>query len=484
MSLAASADIDPPAPSFGARMRAHFWLKGVGTSLGMTIFFIAYFALLKNPLFPVTVVPPTWFDALVGFHPLALVPYVSLWLYISLVPAVIYSRRELWAFGFGCLGLGATGLAIFLFWPTTFVPPDIDWAAHPSVAFLKSADAAGNACPSLHVAFSVFTGLWFARLFPRLGLGRGAQLLNLAWAALIVHSTLATKQHLALDAWFGMVLGGWAAALNFLACPNAESAPISRLPLFAAAGVIKLGAVLLATSGVPLAICATLFVGAGLFVGVHCLFPGTQGLLRVVTRFAPSSPDAREVWLTIDDGPDPDDTPRLLDLLEKHDARATFFLIGALAEKHPALVAEIARRGHEVAHHTHSHATGLFWASTSGKLAQELDRPLAAFAAAGVPRPRLFRPPVGIKHLRLRPALAARDLVCVAWGIRSHDSFARDPETVAARVLRQLRPGAIILMHEGPFLRPTVRVEAVRLVLEGAAARGYRCVVPTTERLV
>jgi peptidoglycan/xylan/chitin deacetylase (PgdA/CDA1 family) len=207
--------------------------------------------------------------------------------------------------------------------------------------------------------------------------------------------------------------------------------------------------------------------------------PSSQRLCRVFTRF--DTPRA-EIWLTIDDGPDADDTPRILDLLDRHRARAAFFLIGARAAKHPELVAEILRRGHEIAHHTHTHPTRSFWCAGPGRVRAELDDGLAAIRAAGG-QPRWFRPPVGIKSLFLGPILKERALECVGWSVRSHDSILRDPERVVRRVLDRLHPGAIVLVHEGEPLDPRVRVRAIERLLEELAARKFACVLPERTQL-
>src|SRR5690606_38547336 len=131
-----------------------------------TLFFAAYFQLLHHPASPPTEIPTGWLDQLFGFHPLALLPYVALWPYVSLLPALLVERREMWGFAAGCAVLSIVGLGVFWLWPSSTPTPDIDWSAHPSIAFLKNADRSGNACPSLHAAFAVFTGLWFARLLP------------------------------------------------------------------------------------------------------------------------------------------------------------------------------------------------------------------------------------------------------------------------------------------------------------------------------
>jgi peptidoglycan/xylan/chitin deacetylase (PgdA/CDA1 family) len=224
---------------------------------------------------------------------------------------------------------------------------------------------------------------------------------------------------------------------------------------------------------------AVVFFGPDCWVLYHLLVPSAQGLCRNFTRFETDRP---EVWLTIDDGPDPDDTPRILDLLDKHQARATFFLIGRRARPHPELVAEIVRRGHEVGHHTDSHPAGSFWCASRTRLSRELDEATRTLAPLGPPL-RWFRPPVGIKHFLLPRALASRGLQCVTWTIRSGDCLSRRPETVQAKVVRQLRPGAIVLMHEGPSVPGALRLAALTLVLEALTERHYRCVIPAASQL-
>lgn len=226
-------------------------------------------------------------------------------------------------------------------------------------------------------------------------------------------------------------------------------------------------------------VAVALFIGPDALVLYHLFMPSAQGVGRVFTRFATPR---REVWLTIDDGPDPDDTPRLLDLLDRHEARATFFVIGERAARHPGLVSEILRRGHEIGHHTHTHPAGSFWCATPRRLQAELDRAAAALTAAGASL-RWFRAPAGIKHLGLETALQARGLTYVGWTIRSGDCRARRPEDVVAHVVSRLTPGAIILMHEGISVRPAVRIRAIALFLEACTAQNYRLVLPERTQL-
>lgn len=188
------------------RIIAHWLLKMLGTTAGITAFMWLYFLLLLNPQFPVTIMPLTPLDRWIGFEPWTLIPYASLWLYISLVPALLL-RAEFAPYLRAVALLSVAGLGIFLLFPTAVPAPAIDWTRYPTVQFLKSVDASGNACPSLHVAFSVLTAIWLNRLLRHVGAPRALPLANAGWCLLIVYSTLATKQHVAVDAATGALLG-------------------------------------------------------------------------------------------------------------------------------------------------------------------------------------------------------------------------------------------------------------------------------------
>jgi peptidoglycan/xylan/chitin deacetylase (PgdA/CDA1 family) len=113
---------------------------------------------------------------------------------------------------------------------------------------------------------------------------------------------------------------------------------------------------------------------------------------------------------------------------------------------------------------------------------RELDDALAVLRTAGV-RPQRFRPPVGIKNLFLRRALIARKLRCVGWTIRSGDCLGRRSEQVVNNVMKRIRPGAILLFHEGRSVPSKLRVEALAQTLEALGAQGFRCVIPRPEQL-
>lgn len=198
-------------------IRQYWWIKMLATPAAMAIFFVGYFWLLRHPLFPVTVMPLTQLDHWIAFQPWSIVLYASLWIYISLVPMLLQSWRELRPYLSAVVVLSLIGFVTFFFWPTAVPRPDIDWVRYPSVAFLKSVDASGNACPSLHVAFSVLTCLWLNRWLRQMQAPIGPRIINTAWCLAIVYSTMATKQHVVLDVAAGAALG-LAVAVPHLYC--------------------------------------------------------------------------------------------------------------------------------------------------------------------------------------------------------------------------------------------------------------------------
>lgn len=184
-----------------------FWFKSLGTMGFITVFFGAYFYLLRNPASPVTTMPLTAIDRLIGFEPLALPIYLSLWAYVSLPPMLMHTRRAIIEYGIWIGSLCLVSLLIFYFFPNAVPPAMIDWDRYHGMAFLKNMDAAGNACPSLHVATAVFSGFWMHWLLPQGRFHKAARLANAVWCIAIVYSTLATKQHVALDVLAGGALG-------------------------------------------------------------------------------------------------------------------------------------------------------------------------------------------------------------------------------------------------------------------------------------
>ena len=190
-----------------ARVRSNFALKAVGITAFMTIFFVAYFHLLNHPRYPVTSMPLTWVDTAIPFFAPALPIYASLWLYVSLAPTLIDDRRALIRYGWVIAAVLLTGLGCFLLWPTAVPPLATDWQGFPGAQILDGIDAAGNACPSMHVASAVFSGIWLQRVLREMRAPGWALHFNLLWGVAIVWSTMAIRQHVFLDVAGGLVLG-------------------------------------------------------------------------------------------------------------------------------------------------------------------------------------------------------------------------------------------------------------------------------------
>jgi hypothetical protein len=184
-----------------------YWLKSSGTAIIMYVFFAAYFHVLRHPAYPLTVMPLTVVDAWIPFYAPAMVIYASLWFYVPLAPALLLGLRELIAYGFWIVGLCASGLLIFYFWPTTLASHGIDRGNGWGFDILRGVDAAANACPSLHVATAAFSFYWFDRVLKEMNAGVQGRALNTLWFLAIAYSTMATKQHVFVDVMAGFVLG-------------------------------------------------------------------------------------------------------------------------------------------------------------------------------------------------------------------------------------------------------------------------------------
>jgi membrane-associated phospholipid phosphatase len=206
------------------RMGTFWWAKFIGTTLGMTAFFVAYFWLLYHPLFPVTIMPLTAVDRWIGFQPAALGLYVSLWFYVSFAPALLVEARLLWSYLAAAAVLSVVGLGIFLVWPTVVPAIALDDDAHRFFLALQKVDASGNACPSLHVAFAVFTAFWFERILRQMRAGRVVRVASVLWCVGILYSTIATRQHVALDVLAGAILGAVVALVHLRLTRSAAAA--------------------------------------------------------------------------------------------------------------------------------------------------------------------------------------------------------------------------------------------------------------------
>lgn len=165
-------------------------------------------------------------------------------------------------------------------------------------------------------------------------------------------------------------------------------------------------------------------------------------------RRLPTAASAGQVAITIDDGPDPDVTPRVLDVLEDAGARATFFCIGERVTANPGLSREILARGHRIENHSQRH---LHYFAFLGprRMKSEIERAQDAIGMVTGERPRFFRAPAGVRNPFLDGVLSDLDLHLVSWTRRGLDTVTQRSEVVFERLSRGLGPGDILLLHDG-----------------------------------
>ncbi|NOY00938.1 MAG: polysaccharide deacetylase family protein [Verrucomicrobia bacterium] len=207
------------------------------------------------------------------------------------------------------------------------------------------------------------------------------------------------------------------------------------------------------------------------------LKPSSQWLGPVVTSF---QTEKQEVWLTIDDGPDPEETPAVLDLLDRHQAKASFFMVGQQVKAHPDLARLILERGHNIGNHTMNHLEGRFWSLFRGRIEVEINDCSAIIKEVTGVRPQLFRAPVGHKPWPLDKVLQKLKLPLIGWTARGFDGVSKNSDQIVRRIQTHIAPGAIILLHEGRGTLP----DTLDKILLGLSDEAYRCVLPSPESFV
>lgn len=200
------------------------------------------------------------------------------------------------------------------------------------------------------------------------------------------------------------------------------------------------------------------------------LWPRSRWLGPNVTRLPEAAARRGEVALTIDDGPDPEVTPRVLDLLDQAGAKASFFCIADRVATHPALAREIVARGHEVQNHTASHRHSFSFLGPRA-YAAEVGRAQAIVESVVGRRPRFFRAPAGFRNPFLGPVLPRLGLTLVSWTRRGFDTREADAARVLARLTRGLAGGDILLLHDGHVRRAASGEPVVLQVLPALLAR-------------
>lgn len=221
--------------------------------------------------------------------------------------------------------------------------------------------------------------------------------------------------------------------------------------------------------GIILLVCLTLIVVVHIFLVWASADVGSN---IYVDAYCKAKCDERYVALTFDDGPDVKNSAKVLDVLKRHNIRATFFLWGERVEREPQLVARMVAEGHIVANHTQSH-TAAFTIGNRARVEEEIKRCSdAIYRVAGV-RPLLFRPPFGVTTPLIGRVIKDMELKVIGWSVRSYDTLhRRTRKSVVDGVMRKIHPGAIILLHD----RCNNVDELLEMLIKEGTERGYRFV--------
>jgi peptidoglycan/xylan/chitin deacetylase (PgdA/CDA1 family) len=220
-----------------------------------------------------------------------------------------------------------------------------------------------------------------------------------------------------------------------------------------------------------------------LLLSAAVLWPKGSLLGSNVIRLPTSAIRRSEISLTFDDGPDPLVTPKVLDLLDRYQAKASFFCIAEKAAAFPEIVREITRRGHSVENHSFRHPYTFAFYGFS-RLHREVESAQTIIAGITGQSPQFFRAPAGFRSPMLDPVLAKHGLQYVSWTRRALDGVRGDASLALRRLSRGLTAGDVLLLHDGTCVR-TKEGEAVVLavlpaLLDQIAAQGLRAVpLPT-----
>ena len=252
-----------------------------------------------------------------------------------------------------------------------------------------------------------------------------------------------------------------------LAAPTAWPWPPA---LKASAGwhVAAIGAGVMVPGAAPWAIGAIVLNHA--LITAAGLTPRSDLLGPNVTRLPDAAAARREVAITIDDGPEPAVTPKVLDLLDAQGQRATFFCIAERVQAQPALAREIVARGHSIQNHTARHRHNFSFLGPRG-FASEIARAQDILGEVTGQRPTCFRAPAGLRNPFLEPVLHRLGLSLVSWTRRGFDTREGNPDTVLARLTRGLAPGDILLLHDGNAARTPAGQPVILEVLPRLLAR-------------
>jgi peptidoglycan-N-acetylglucosamine deacetylase len=207
------------------------------------------------------------------------------------------------------------------------------------------------------------------------------------------------------------------------------------------------------------------------------LWPRSDWLGPNWTHLPAQSAERGDIAITIDDGPDPEVTPRVLDVLATFGAQASFFCVGERVTRYPDIAREIVGRGHSVENHSERHRHSFSLLGPKG-MAAEIEVAQQSIARVTGQSPRFFRAPAGLRNPFLAPILERLQLQLASWTRRGFDTVNADPEDVYRRLERSLAGGDILLLHDGHAARARagtpVILEVLPRLLETLSRRQLR----------
>jgi peptidoglycan-N-acetylglucosamine deacetylase len=231
-----------------------------------------------------------------------------------------------------------------------------------------------------------------------------------------------------------------------------NSLPVSRpwkpSAAIKASAVLHVGALAGLVAGVAWPWAAGGLLANHAVLTIAGLWPRSSLLGSNMLRLSQAACNAQQMAITIDDGPNPQVTPAVLDILEAANAHATFFCIGKAVETHPQLAREIVRRGHTIENHSYAHRHH-FSVMGLGQLRQEIGRAQDVITEVTGRSPAYFRAPAGLRSPLLDPVLQGLNLELVSWTRRGFDTVATNPNKVLRKLEKNLAAGDILLLHDG-----------------------------------
>lgn len=222
-----------------------------------------------------------------------------------------------------------------------------------------------------------------------------------------------------------------------------------------------------------------IFIANHLVISVVGLLPRSNWLGPNWTKLPQAAMRRNEIALTIDDGPEPLVTRPVLEILDRYQVKATFFHIGEHAMQHPELCREIIERGHAIENHSQRHKLNFSLLGSNG-IMREITNGQETLSRITGNRPKFFRAPAGLRNPFLEPVLSRLGLQLASWSVRAFDTKNENAEKVKSKLIAGLRPGAIILLHDGNAARTKagvpIIVAVLPAILEAAREKGLHFV--------